>query len=343
MRDTLAQLLAESPTREWMVYLLSTVPGLPPIAQSFHILGIAAVVGSIGMVDLRFLGLALRNQNVSEMIHRLLPWTFVALAVNLVTGSLFVLARPVRYVYNPVVSFKLACLIPAVAMAFAIWWMNRREHGYWERTPARLGTARAIAVVSLCCWIGVMLAGRWIAYSEYITDPFYFPFAWEELAAYPSIWQWIQDHPIAQHIGFTWWFPFLESIHVIAIGLVVGSIMMVDLRLLGLAALRYPASQVTRKLIPWTWGAFVVAAITGFGLFATRATGYVDNTAFQIKFLLLPLACLNMAWFQFRTFRGVTVWDTAADTPMAAKLAGGISLLLWAGIILAGRWTGHLI
>ncbi len=158
MRDTLAQLLAESPTREWMVYLLSTVPGLPPIAQSFHILGIAAVVGSIGMVDLRFLGLALRNQNVSEMIRRLLPWTWVALAVNLVTGSLFVLARPIRYVYNPVVSFKLACLIAAVALAFAIWWMNRREHGYWERTPARLGTARVIAVVSLCCWIGVMLA-----------------------------------------------------------------------------------------------------------------------------------------------------------------------------------------
>ncbi len=343
MRDTLAQLLAESPTREWMVYLLSTVPGLPPIAQSFHILGIATVVGSIGMVDLRFLGLALRNQNVSEMIQRLLPLTWVALAVNLVTGSLFVLARPVRYVYNPVVAFKLACLIPAVALAFLIWWKNRKEHGFWERTPGRLGTARGIAILSLCCWIGVMLAGRWIAYSEYITDPFYFPFSWEELAGYPSIWQWLQDHPIAQHIGFTWWFPFLESIHVIAIGLVVGSIMMVDLRLLGLAALRYPASQVTRRLIPWTWGAFVVAAITGFGLFATRATGYVDNTAFQIKFMLLPLACLNMAWFQFRTFRGVTTWDTATDTPMGAKLAGGISLLLWAGIILAGRWTGHLI
>ncbi len=135
----------------------------------------------------------------------------------------------------------------------------------------------------------------------------------------------------------------IESIHVIGVGLVVGSIMMVDLRLLGLAALRYPASQVTRKLVPWTWGAFVVAAVTGFGLFATRATGYLDNPAFQIKLLLLPLACLNMAWFQFRTFRSIESWDTAAETPMAAKLAGGISLLLWAGVVLAGRWTGHII
>ena len=306
MRDTLAQLLAESPTREWMVYLLSNVPGLPPIAQSFHILGIATVVGSIGMVDLRFLGLALRHQNVSEMIRRLLPWTWVALA-------------------------------------FAIWWRNRTEHGYWERTPQRLWTARGIAVVSIGCWIGVMLAGRWIAYSEYITDPLDFPFVWESLETYPSIWQWLQDHPIAQHIGFTWWFPLLESIHVIAVGLVVGSIMMVDLRLLGLAALRYPASQVTRRLVPWTWGAFVVAAVTGFGLFATRAPVYVENPAFQIKFLLLPLACLNMAWFQVRTFRGIGAWDMASPPPLSARLAGAISLLLWAGVVLAGRWTGHII
>ena len=343
MRDTLAQLLAESPTREWMVYLLSTVPGLPPIAQSFHILGIATVVGSVGMVDLRFLGLALRHQNVSEMIRRLLPWTWVALAVNLVTGSLFILARPVRYVYNPVVAFKFACLLPAVALAFAIWWRNRAEHGYWERTPQRLWTARGIAVVSIGCWIGVMLAGRWIAYSEYITDPLDFPFVWESLETYPSIWQWLQDHPIAQHIGFTWWFPLLESIHVIAVGLVVGSIMMVDLRLLGLAALRYPASQVTRRLVPWTWGAFVVAAVTGFGLFATRAPAYVENPAFQIKFLLLPLACLNMAWFQVRTFRGIGAWDMASPPPPSARLAGAVSLLLWAGVVLAGRWTGHII
>ncbi len=343
MRDTLAQLLAESPTREWTVYLLSNVPGLPPIAQSFHILGIATVIGSIGMVDLRFLGLALRHQNVSEMIRRLLPWTWAALAVNLMTGSLFILARPVRYFYNPVAVFKFACLIPAVALAFAIWWRNRTEHGYWERTPRRLWTARGIAVVSIACWIGVMLAGRWIAYSEYITDPFHFPFVWESLETYPSIWQWLQDHPIAQHIGFTWWFPLLESIHVIAVGLVVGSIMMVDLRLLGLAALRYPASLVTRRLVPWTWVAFAVAAATGFGLFATRAPAYVENPAFQIKFLLLPLACLNMAWFQFRTFRGIRAWDTASRPPPSARLAGAVSLLLWAGVVLAGRWTGHII
>ncbi len=160
----------------------------------------------------------------------------------------------------------------------------------------------------------------------------------------PSIWQWLQDHPLAQHIGFTWWFPLLESIHVIGIGLVIGSILTVDLRLLGLAALRYPLTQITGKLLPWTWAAFVVAAITGFGMFVTRAPAYVENPAFQIKFLLLPLACINMAIFHFRTFRrGIADWDTAEEPPPAARIAGGASLLIWAGIVLAGRWTGHLI
>ena len=118
MRDFLAQTLTDSPTRELTLYLLGNVPGLPPIAQSFHIMGIAAVVGSIVMVDLKFLGLALPGQNVSEMIRRLLPWTWCALGVNAVTGLLFVLARP-RYVYNPVATFKFSLLLVAVALAFS--------------------------------------------------------------------------------------------------------------------------------------------------------------------------------------------------------------------------------
>ena len=343
MRDILAQALAESQARELAVYLLSNVPGLPPIAQSFHILGIAAVAGSVMMVDLKLLGVALPNQNVSEMIRRLLPWTFCALAVNFATGMLFILARPIRYFYNPIATFKFSLLIAAVALAFAVYWMNRRQHGYWEASAARLRAARAIAAVSLLLWIGVMLGGRWIAYSEYITDPLPLPFDWEALAGYTSFWLWLQDHPISQHIGFTWWFPLLESIHVIAIGLLIGSIATVDLRLLGLAAARYPVSEVTRKLVPWTWAAFVVAAITGFGMFVSRASAYVENPAFQIKFMLLPLAFLNMAYFQFKTFRGVSDWDTTERLPLPARVAGAASLLLWAGIVFAGRWTGHII
>ena len=160
---------------------------------------------------------------------------------------------------------------------------------------------------------------------------------------FPEFWEWLQALPLSEHIGFTAWFPFLESIHVLSIGLVVGSILMVDLRLLGAAGLRYPATRMIRELIPWTWGAFGFAVVTGFGMFLTRASVYIENPAFQTKLVLLLLACANMALFQFRTFRNITGWDTTDKTPVAARMAGAASLLLWAGIILAGRWTGHII
>ena len=165
----------------------------------------------------------------------------------------------------------------------------------------------------------------------------------ESSVPFTEFWAWLQALPISEHIGFTWWFPLLESIHVLAIGLVVGTILMVDLRLLGLAATRYPASRVTRELVPWTWIGFVVAFITGFGMFMAGATRYVENPAFQIKFMLLPLAALNMVWFQFRTMRTISSWDDTNVLPTTAKLAGATSLLLWIGVLLAGRWTGHLL
>jgi hypothetical protein len=160
---------------------------------------------------------------------------------------------------------------------------------------------------------------------------------------FAEFWTWLQALPLSEYIGFTWWFPFLESIHVLAVGLVVGSILMVDLRLLGVTALDYPASRVTRELVPWTWGAVLVAIVTGTGLFMTRASVYIENPAFQIKLLCLVLAGANMAWFQFRTFRDVESWDTATVTPRAARIAGVTSLLMWAGVVFAGRWVGHSI
>jgi len=168
MKDWLASALVESQTREIAVYLLGNVPGLPPIAQSVHILGIAVVMGSIVMVDLKFLGLAVPTQNVSEMIRRLMPWTWWALSLNAVTGLLFVLAQPNRYFYNPVAGWKFSMLLPAVILAFIVHRLSTREAGYWERSSGRRIVARVIAVVSLVLWVGVVLAGRWIAYSEYL-------------------------------------------------------------------------------------------------------------------------------------------------------------------------------
>ena len=157
-----------------------------------------------------------------------------------------------------------------------------------------------------------------------------------------ELWTWLETLPLAEHIGISYWFPLLESIHVVTLTFVVGSILMVDLRLLGLSGLHYAASKITGELLPWTWGAFLLSLPTGLGLFITRAGHYAGNPAFQIKILLLVLAGLNMAVFQFRSVRDIASWDAAPRPPLRARIAGATSLLLWSGVVIAGRWTGHL-
>ena len=138
------------------------------------------------------------------------------------------------------------------------------------------------------------------------------------------------------------WYTFFKSIHVLTATFLVGSILMVDLRLLGLAATSYPVSRVVRETVPWTYSASVISVITGIGLFIPRASHYVDNRAFQIKVVLLVLAGLNMAVFHLATSRGMADRDTAVPTTTGARFAGASSLLLWVGVLLAGRWIGHL-
>ena len=168
LHERLANLLTDSSAQELAVYLLGNVPGLPPVTQTVHILGICIVMASIIMVNLKFLGLALPSQNLSEMISRLYPWTWWALPVNAITGLLFVIARPNRYFYNPVFGIKFSLLVPAILLAFLVYRMNQREQGYWDHTLGRRISGRIVAGLSLVLWIGVMMAGRWIAYSDYL-------------------------------------------------------------------------------------------------------------------------------------------------------------------------------
>ena len=156
-------------------------------------------------------------------------------------------------------------------------------------------------------------------------------------------WIEVENWPISWEIGGTWLFPFIESIHVIAIAMVVGSILFVDLRLLGLAAMRYSIRELTRELIPWTWGAFVFAAITGLGMFITRAASHVLNPAFQWKMVLLILAGANMAWFHLRIYRRLDEQAQSAASNLQLKVIGALSLALWSGVVLAGRWVGHVV
>jgi hypothetical protein len=131
----------------------------------------------------------------------------------------------------------------------------------------------------------------------------------------------------------------IEATHVLAAVLVFGTVLIVDLRLLGFTDARRAFTRIGGELLPMTWAAFAVSVITGSLMFTTSAQAYFGNPAFQWKALALAAAGLNMALFQLVTARGVRAWDLG-KTPGAARLAGLVSVLLWAAVVLLGRWIG---
>ena len=155
------------------LWALTTIPGFPPIIQTVHILGIAVVMGSVVLLDLRILGVAVPSQKISEMTNRLMPWLWWALASNIISGGFFLFGRPLRYFNNPIFGWKISFLIPAVLLTLLFHILSKREEDYWESSSKRLWSARVIALFSLFLWIMVAMAGRWIAYAEYIYVPAY--------------------------------------------------------------------------------------------------------------------------------------------------------------------------
>jgi hypothetical protein len=139
--------------------------------------------------------------------------------------------------------------------------------------------------------------------------------------------------------GTEWLFPIVETLHVMALTIVFGSIAMVDLRLLGIASRDSPVSRLSNEVLPWTWTAWCTAAVFGTLMFMAKATTYAGNLQFRLKFLCMALAALNMLIFHFGAYRQVASWDSGM-TPGSAKVAGAASLTLWIGVVFFGRWVG---
>ncbi len=135
-------------------------------------------------------------------------------------------------------------------------------------------------------------------------------------------------------------FQIIECVHVLAITFVVGTVFMVDLRLLGVSSRKRAVSRLTTEILPWTWVGFVVAMVSGSLMFSSAAVKYFGNVPFRIKFFLLVLAGLNMAVFHMTTARSMAHWDEHPSPPLLAKIAGASSIALWIGVIAAGRWIG---
>jgi hypothetical protein len=156
------------------------------------------------------------------------------------------------------------------------------------------------------------------------------------------LWSWIDSREITMTIGGGWLFPFLESVHVLAVAVFLGSILMLDLRMMELVGKAQPMRRMLQELTPWSWGAFLVSFLTGLGMFVTQSSMYMANPAFLIKMALLLLAGLNMAAFHRWLAPLAMLSNAGTRTSVAFRSAGAASFLLWVGVTLSGRWIGQL-
>jgi hypothetical protein len=154
--------------------------------------------------------------------------------------------------------------------------------------------------------------------------------------------RWVEHTPLAILVSQSaYGFSALDMFHIASISVVFGMIALLDLRLMGVAMTDYSVTGLSRQVLPWTWVAFAVAAVTGALMFTGQAVKYSVNFAFLTKLVLMGLAAVNMLAFHFITYRGVAKWNRGAAVPLAGKLAGALSLLCWIAVVIYGRFTAY--
>ena len=136
-------------------------------------------------------------------------------------------------------------------------------------------------------------------------------------------------------------YPLVESVHVLTLCLFVGTAVILDLRLLGFTLRRVPVSEVFDQLLPWTTAGFAVMIVTGSLLFYAIPVRTYQSIFFRIKVVMLLLAGANVWLFYRKVQRTMSEWDLAPVTPRGARLAATVSLVLWAGIVVAGRMIAY--
>jgi hypothetical protein len=132
-------------------------------------------------------------------------------------------------------------------------------------------------------------------------------------------------------------FSIIESVHVLSITLLIGTISVLDLRMLGLVLRPIPVTRIARSVLPLVWSGFVVSFISGVFLFWAEAAKMYVNPAFRSKVVLLVLVGLNPLIFHTTIYRRVDEWELQHISPWRARAAAIASLTLWSGIIIAGR------
>ncbi len=154
--------------------------------------------------------------------------------------------------------------------------------------------------------------------------------------------KWLEQTTVGAGVRQSLWlFPAIETVHLVGMAALLGTVGTFDLRLMGLILQGESVTGLSRRVLPWAAAAFGLQAITGGLLFSSEASHMVANPAFRFKMLLIILAGVHALTFHVISRRSLSAWNRTAP-PIAAKIAGLASMLLWVGVVAAGRWIGFI-
>lgn len=154
--------------------------------------------------------------------------------------------------------------------------------------------------------------------------------------------RWLEGTSVSVHIRESvWTYPVIESVHVLGLSLFMGLLLLWDLRLVGLTLRKVPISRMWRGLFPWIGLGAAIMIVSGLLLFWSDPVRFYANVFFRVKVVALALALANAMAFHFGIERSLVNWDTAARPPRAARVAGAVSIVLWATIVVVGRLVAY--
>ena len=160
-----------------------------------------------------------------------------------------------------------------------------------------------------------------------------------------STWEilhWLEQTPVSVLIReHVWGQPALIAVHMLALTGSVGTLFWFDLRLLGIGLQRCSISRLYRVLKPWMLASFFFMAVSGSMLFMAYASLAYDNFFFRVKVAGFALAGVNMLIYHLGAKRGIAAWDEAPQPPLAAQIAGLVSIMAWIAIIVSGRMMAY--
>lgn len=141
----------------------------------------------------------------------------------------------------------------------------------------------------------------------------------------------------------SWLIPSVQTVHILAIAVVLSSVGMVNLRVLGLAGMRSSVTETADRYAPWLWGALIVLLMTGSILVWGEPERDLSNWAFQLKMVLVLVLVVVTALFRWRVARGAGAWDAAGEPPVRAKLMTLAAMAVCVTIAVLGRWIAYAV